>query len=1001
MGRLGISQKRVPEGSFFNTSRVNLGSRSMSGGYLSLFVLILFILNSISLVVGYSLTAAAATRSTSPFHHLIRRNDTPCPPCPPCEFQCDNEDHICMYGGVCDGGSKQCKCSDTFAGQNCSVPVCQNSPSTSPGALNRCDCEDGWGGTFCNICQNDDICHFGANKYCDKSFQAVLEKRFYCQVTSDSVLDLVNNATVSARLPVGTDTEKQKGEFQLWVEDDTKGRQGLFSCAFNCSQTIVDSNARYVCNDIHCSADCVPGEGDCTEILLSVLDSIEGEMSYTCDEKTKICSVDQEQLADLLGVIDMKCDAGECSPNAPPVDPGSDPTPTPFPKLVVGGATAVALSIILAVLIGKHRYGRRQFLLYQKFNEEEYFASQRQSMTLVFNKIGYVLGGKTILQNVSGVAYPGKLLAIMGGSGAGKSTCLDILSGKTKRGRIDGEITVNGKPFTKAFKRRIGFVDQEEALMATLTVQESLTYSAMLRLPDKIPNKIKKRRVREIMRDLKISHIAHSRIGNSTMRGISGGEKRRVSIAMELVTDPCILYCDEPTSGLDSYNAYIVMDCLSRLASKSNTTIICSIHQPRSNIYKLFDNLMLLTNGELAYYGACSEAVNYFREIGYNCPPEFNPADFLIDITVSSGSGIGPSQSEGDADDVELLRISDEGEQNTPETELEDSNRLHILTSSYMESDIAAKMNDEIASLCSYTEQASDISANQKREKYSKYSASFWTQLLVLSERSFLNLYRNPSLMMGHYVTSLCIGTILGLFYYQLDFNDIGAIQNRMGALLIMCAFLAFGSLSSVELFISERALYVHERANGFYFPSTFFLAKMLFDVVPLRVVPPLIMGTVSYAMIGLRPTLSHFTFFLATLVLVNLVATSICLLLGIMMKKGSLASLLASLIMLLSLMLTGIFNNKDSMPPYVAWLRYLSFFNYGYEALCVNELNGMMISGSIVGSKYTVNARVILVKLGFDPDDQNFNVAVLLFFFVVCQVMAYGFLKTFVKQKR
>eukprot|EP00126_Sphaerothecum_destruens_P010376 Sdes_comp20725_c2_seq1m16512 len=960
---------------------------------------------------------------------LFRRDD-PCPPCV-CDFRCDAQ-HPCMFGGVCNSDSGQCSCPETFAGQNCSVPVCQHSASRSPSSDGRCQCMEGWNGAFCDICENDNSCHFGAYRYCDTRMTAQKSKRLFCNVTSQSVTDLLQRASVSVHLPFGTDELKQHGEFQFWVEHTALGRIPLFSCQFNCSLQMSNSNPRYICGSVSCAPDCrEEKDPSCSSILVGVLKSIQSEMKFECDETRRKCSVTQQELADLLGIIEMDCVGGECTENAPP-SPGPD-IPTRSYYKIIALTLLVPLFFFLLTVTLKRRYQKHQFLLMQKFNERDYLNGVRTNMTLIFSQVGYSVDRKEILKDIHGIASPGRLLAIMGGSGAGKSTLLDLLSGKSKRGKVNGEILVNGMMFCKGFKRNIGFVDQEDTLLPTLTVQESLMYSAFLRLSDAIPDRVKENRVKEIMSGLKIQHIAHTRIGNSMMRGISGGEKRRVSIAMELVTDPSILYCDEPTSGLDSYNAFIVMDCLKRLASKSNTTVICTIHQPRSNIFYLFDDLMLLSHGELAYFGSASKALPYFQEIGYSCPAGFNPADFLIDITMTSQRqqpfhSTAPSSHPTshvidpfvdscsvDSGPVELLHMSEEGSHHRCESvsdasDLEGSNDAHTLSVSYHESGLFSEVLDRIRVLKSIDGDSqlggfSDISCDSQGKMTLSWAtrgtASFWKQVLILSKRSCLNLYRNPNLMVGHYLTSVMIGLLLGCFYYQLDFDDIGAIQNRMGALLIMCAFLAFGSLSSLELFISERSLYIHERANGYYFPSSFFLSKIMFDIVPLRVVPPVLMGTISYVMIGLRPGLEHFLFFLWILMLVNLVATSLCLLLGIMVRRVSLGNLLASLFMLISLMLTGIFNNKDSMSAWVLWLRYLSFFNYGYEALCVNELDGMMIQGSIVDSKYTVNARVILLKLGFDPDRQMFNGMVLLLFFLSSQFLAYLCLKLFVKQRR
>lgn len=284
--------------------------------------------------------------------------------------------------------------------------------------------------------------------------------------------------------------------------------------------------------------------------------------------------------------------------------------------------------------------------------------------TLHFSNLSYTLGSRVLLDNISGTIKPGQVCAIMGASGAGKSTFLDILARKAKRGQVSGTTYVNGREVRKEeFKAVTGFVDQEDTLMSTLTVYETVLYSALLRLPRDMSLEAKKFRTLETMNELGILGIKDSRIGASGMSGrfplfiqadlelagqrsISGGEKRRVSIACELVTSPSILFLDEPTSGesiqntqydyynrihagLDAYNAFNVVESLVSLARDYNRTVIFTIHQPRSNIVALFDQLVLLASGKLVYSGEFSKCQAYFAGMGQPCPPGFNIADFL------------------------------------------------------------------------------------------------------------------------------------------------------------------------------------------------------------------------------------------------------------------------------------------------------------------------------------------------------------------------------------
>ncbi|KAI8874773.1 P-loop containing nucleoside triphosphate hydrolase protein [Backusella circina FSU 941] len=284
--------------------------------------------------------------------------------------------------------------------------------------------------------------------------------------------------------------------------------------------------------------------------------------------------------------IQLACDVGECANEQDFLD--AVPIERTFSKYTeITIISAIALACMLLFCITKYTARRQQKMFGERIelNEEEddddlvsYTTTTEAALT--FNEVSYSVKGKPILQNISGFVEPGQLLAIMGPSGAGKSSLLDILSRKHKRGVTSGQVFLNGSiPSRRRFKKMTGFVDQDDSLMGTLTVRETLTYAALMRLPRAMPLKAKKKRVEDVMHELGITKIADSLIGIPGQRGISGGEKRRVSIGKELVTSPSLLFLDEPTSGLDSYHAGVVMECLQRLAKDGKRAIVVTIHQ--------------------------------------------------------------------------------------------------------------------------------------------------------------------------------------------------------------------------------------------------------------------------------------------------------------------------------------------------------------------------------------------------------------------------------------
>lgn len=537
--------------------------------------------------------------------------------------------------------------------------------------------------------------------------------------------------------------------------------------------------------------------------------------------------------------------------------------------------------------------------------------------------------------------------------------------------------------------------------MSTLTVYETILYSALLRLPRDMSYDAKRFRVMETMSELGIVGIKDMRIGASGQRSISGGEKRRVSIACELVTSPSILFLDEPTSGLDSYNAYNVVECLVTLARNYNRTVVCTIHQPRSNIFALFDQLVLMAKGHLVYSGETRNLNGHLRSLGHSCPEGYNMADYMLDLTMSNGKAVksagapnggangSPSShaDEGDHEentginpvpgfstdgspaftrapsivddslqweselaareqrprgrgssgpgttrdttigiDPDSTRTSDSGthqDSNTPNGDAMSGAHLQSLVDGFRESHILLDVEQQIdfavqgnrgEDLSVPAPPGSIYSNHSSGKAVSTYQrASWWSQFRILADRTLKNIYRDPMLMLSHYVMSIFLGLLCGALFYKVT-NDIPGFQNRMGVFFFMCALFGFSCLSILPSFAHERILFVRERANGYYAPFTYFLSKVMFDIVPLRVIPPMLMGLIIYNMVGLVEGWNEFGKFFLVLVLFNFTASGVCLMIGIIFEEVGVANLMSSLVMLFSMLFGGLLLNKGKL---------------------------------------------------------------------------------------
>ncbi|XP_078378564.1 protein white-like isoform X2 [Oculina patagonica] len=586
---------------------------------------------------------------------------------------------------------------------------------------------------------------------------------------------------------------------------------------------------------------------------------------------------------------------------------------------------------------------------------------------------------KQILFDVSGKIEAGSLLAVMGSSGAGKSTLMNVLAHRNiAQVQVTGTVKVNGQPIGIGINALSAYIQQEDLFIGSLTVREHLTFQAALRMDKHTPKERRKERVEEVLTELGLMKCADTVIGiPGRLRGISGGEKKRLAFASEVLTNPPLLFADEPTSGLDAFMAQSLISSLQRLAARGHT-IMCTIHQPSSEVYAMFDSILLLAEGRTAYMGSTAEAITYFESLGYPCPVNFNPADYFVHTLA-----IVPGEEE---------RCKD---------------RVKEICDAYRE-----RAAEEAKEEHGYNREDSFKADDVYFEKRSPYKASWCRQLGAVLWRSWITNNRDIIIFRIRLFQAIITGLIAGLIYLQIPYDQDG-IQNIGGVYFFLVTSTSFSSLQGVIfVFPVELPVFLREHKNGMYRTDVYYLAKTLSEI-PIFIITPLLLITISYWMIGLRDDFLRFLVCYGIVVLVTNVAVSFGYIVSTIAPTITAATSLGPPLMLPLLIFGGFFLKNTTVPVYFVWLKYISWFMYGFEALIINQwkdfgpidcaLNTTAVPFSAMGNGSSggmgdeafciPNGNAAIKFLGFKEDNMLFDIYCLIALMVGFRFISFLFL--------
>ncbi|XP_011311325.1 protein scarlet [Fopius arisanus] len=512
-----------------------------------------------------------------------------------------------------------------------------------------------------------------------------------------------------------------------------------------------------------------------------------------------------------------------------------------------------------------------------------------------------------LLHGVSGVVKSGTLMAILGPSGAGKTSLLATISRRLK-GEATGDVLLNGKPVDAHLMSRIsGFVPQEDLSVETLTVQEHMEFMARMRMDRRFRTAARDQRIENLLCDLGLTESRLSKLVN-----LSGGERKRVSLAVQLLTEPSILFCDEPTTGLDSYSALVVVRTLRDVAARGRV-VVCSLHQPASGLLELFHEVILLASGKVAFQGNTADATSFFASLGLHCPPTFNNAEFFVSqLSLTLGS------------------------------ENECTKKVNWICEEFAGSSYGGKIKKTIERSCNGTieERAPHPIFAEGILPASDFKKIHpLTQLEWLTWRSYLDYRRNWSVILLRFFLYMSIGVLLATPYIHVTENiDQNGIQNMQGLMYLVVTETVFTFNYAVfYTFPKELPLLLRDMASGLYYPAPYYLSKIAV-LIPGSIVQPFLYAALIYSIAGLKGGLTGFISFALPVILCATSASAVGCLMSASFKSIDTASLLSVPIDFLTLIFSGIYLHLENLPPRISWLKYISQFYYSAEAVSLTQ---------------------------------------------------------------
>eukprot|EP00892_Ulva_mutabilis_P010291 jgi/Ulvmu1/7634/UM038_0061.1 len=603
---------------------------------------------------------------------------------------------------------------------------------------------------------------------------------------------------------------------------------------------------------------------------------------------------------------------------------------------------------------------------------------------------------KVILDNVTGKVEPGHMLAIMGPSGSGKTTLLDTLAGRAQGNlHVQGDVRVNGH-HTKMSYGTVAYVPQQDLLTGTLTVYETLMFAAKLRLA--IPQHERAELVDAILHELGLASAASTPVGTLFIKGVSGGQKRRLSIACEVLVSPAILFLDEPTSGLDSASAFFCIKALKVLANQSRT-IIMSIHQPSAEVFDVFDRLLLLSQGQMVFFGEAARAGQFYSDAGLPCPVNRAMADHFLfcmntDFKRVAQDFTDVPEAEKDIDGFLPYLPGGAATKLTRGASVTDADQSIVTLRDAFEKHQRAALEQEVRA---------SVDARGPQHEGICNPVNPLSQLFTLVHRTFLNSTRDIGvfwLRLGMYVgLSFCLGTI----YFQLG-EGWNEVTSRGGLMFFTISFLTFMAISGFPSFVDEMQVFVRERLNGYYGVLPYTLANTIASL-PFLALIAVACSVVVYYLAGLVSDGGRVAYFILNLFTCLVTVEALMMAIAAIVPHYLLGIAGGAALLGIFMPVAGYIIAIDDIPKPM-WrypMHYIGYHTYGIHGMMLNQFEDTagwdcpctLQPGGCPEENCTVDGEAVLEALNWSTARTKWeDLAVMCIMIVVYRAGFFGMLK-------